>query len=627
MSADVEIRPPAPLDPIGERFWIPKFTMVTHAAWHGMNAHGALKYRLRHARKGFEWQRWPAGDLPDEIGPQQPGGGPARDDELTAHAPTGRNPGRVSTWWRRIPEQSRSAAFGRAADPRRRGGWCPLARDRPRHRAAARARVAHRRARGPPRRARRSVRAGARGHLLRRAPPRLRVHVERARGDAAVRRRHRAPSRLLPHRPDQPRGGPCVLQGLRRGRPQPGGPRQADRGRHRQRRPQGPRRVRDDVRGGAAVRRVARPRRGHPGGARVRLRALGRTGIPGHRRRRDPVADASPARGEGHLPLPLRRGPRRGTRRHRASNGRRVRPAARRARRAELRRHPRRAGRDADVGAGARERAVSADLDRGRADRRRIRGHRRDHRSQVAVAARALDGCGRARRGRRLAHGPAGRLRHARAARRARARPRPGRRVERDLGEAGTARVRGVGARAPAPSLHRAGLRPVAGARSDRAPGRLTPRAARRLRLPPRHARAGARSGRPHPRRRRLLRGHARGAAVQAGARCAGGRGGVDARGRRGTARPGSCRRGARCRRPPRAGATSRAARRADRARARSPPRARARRVQPGRSPTDLGISAKTVGHHVQHVYQKAGVRSRAAATLWAFEHDLVHAA
>jgi DNA-binding NarL/FixJ family response regulator len=40
----------------------------------------------------------------------------------------------------------------------------------------------------------------------------------------------------------------------------------------------------------------------------------------------------------------------------------------------------------------------------------------------------------------------------------------------------------------------------------------------------------------------------------------------------------------------------------------------------------DLGISAKTVGHHVQHVYQKAGVRSRAAATVWAFEHDLVNA-
>jgi HD-GYP domain-containing protein (c-di-GMP phosphodiesterase class II) len=38
----------------------------------------------------------------------------------------------------------------------------------------------------------------------------------------------------------------------------------------------------------------------------------------------------------------------------------------------------------------------------------------------------------------------------------------------------------------------------------------------------------------------------------------------------------------------------------------------------------DLGISAKTVDHHVQHVYQKVGVRSRAAATVWAFENDLV---
>lgn len=37
-----------------------------------------------------------------------------------------------------------------------------------------------------------------------------------------------------------------------------------------------------------------------------------------------------------------------------------------------------------------------------------------------------------------------------------------------------------------------------------------------------------------------------------------------------------------------------------------------------------LRISPKTVGHHVQHIYQKAGVRSRAAATVWAFEHALV---
>ncbi len=38
----------------------------------------------------------------------------------------------------------------------------------------------------------------------------------------------------------------------------------------------------------------------------------------------------------------------------------------------------------------------------------------------------------------------------------------------------------------------------------------------------------------------------------------------------------------------------------------------------------DLGISVKTVGHHIQRVYEKTGVHNRAAATHWAFEHDLV---
>jgi HD-GYP domain-containing protein (c-di-GMP phosphodiesterase class II) len=38
----------------------------------------------------------------------------------------------------------------------------------------------------------------------------------------------------------------------------------------------------------------------------------------------------------------------------------------------------------------------------------------------------------------------------------------------------------------------------------------------------------------------------------------------------------------------------------------------------------ELGIAAKTVGHHVEHVYRKAGVRSRAAATVWAYENRLV---
>jgi DNA-binding NarL/FixJ family response regulator len=37
-----------------------------------------------------------------------------------------------------------------------------------------------------------------------------------------------------------------------------------------------------------------------------------------------------------------------------------------------------------------------------------------------------------------------------------------------------------------------------------------------------------------------------------------------------------------------------------------------------------LRISAKTVGAHVEHIYTKAGVSSRAAATLFAVQHDLV---
>jgi HD-GYP domain-containing protein (c-di-GMP phosphodiesterase class II) len=38
----------------------------------------------------------------------------------------------------------------------------------------------------------------------------------------------------------------------------------------------------------------------------------------------------------------------------------------------------------------------------------------------------------------------------------------------------------------------------------------------------------------------------------------------------------------------------------------------------------DLGIAEKTVGNHVEHVYQKVGVSTRAAATLFALQHDLV---
>ena len=38
----------------------------------------------------------------------------------------------------------------------------------------------------------------------------------------------------------------------------------------------------------------------------------------------------------------------------------------------------------------------------------------------------------------------------------------------------------------------------------------------------------------------------------------------------------------------------------------------------------DLGVSAKTVGTHVEHIYAKTGVTTRAGATLFAMEHDLI---
>jgi HD-GYP domain-containing protein (c-di-GMP phosphodiesterase class II) len=38
-----------------------------------------------------------------------------------------------------------------------------------------------------------------------------------------------------------------------------------------------------------------------------------------------------------------------------------------------------------------------------------------------------------------------------------------------------------------------------------------------------------------------------------------------------------------------------------------------------------LWISPKTAGHHVQHIYAKIGVSTRAAAAMFAMEHDLIH--
>ena len=69
VAADVELGAPVPSSPLGERFWIPDMTVTTKCAWHAMNTHGALAYRLRHARRGFGWQQWPPADLPDHGEP------------------------------------------------------------------------------------------------------------------------------------------------------------------------------------------------------------------------------------------------------------------------------------------------------------------------------------------------------------------------------------------------------------------------------------------------------------------------------------------------------------------------------------------------------------------------------
>jgi hypothetical protein len=67
VAADVELSPPQPLEAVAERYWIPRMTLSTQLSWHWMNAHGALAYRINHARGRFPWQELAEVDLPDEI--------------------------------------------------------------------------------------------------------------------------------------------------------------------------------------------------------------------------------------------------------------------------------------------------------------------------------------------------------------------------------------------------------------------------------------------------------------------------------------------------------------------------------------------------------------------------------
>ena len=45
-----------------------------------------------------------------------------------------------------------------------------------------------------------------------------------------------------------------------------------------------------------------------------------------------------------------------------------------------------------------------------------------------------------------------------------------------------------------------------------------------------------------------------------------------------------------------------------------------------GEIATQLFISSRTAEHHIQHIYTKIGVSSRAAATRWAVKHRVVDA-
>ena len=212
-------------------------------------------------------------------------------------------------------------------------------------------------------------------------------------------------------------------------------------------------------------------------------------------------------------------GPDRAARRDRAARGRRLRSAPGRPRDRPPRRAARRARRRADLGAGDRRRAAAPAVDDRRRDRRRVPRGRDVHRPQVLLAARTRRGHVPARRGGRLApRSPGGRGDDG-AARRARARPRPSRGIERNLGEARALRSHRLGARAAAPILHRALVRPRARTCVDRRAGGCPSRAARRRRLPPQDACAGARPSGAHPRRRRLLPGDARAAPAPTRAR------------------------------------------------------------------------------------------------------------
>ena len=231
---------------------------------------------------------------------------------------------------------------------------------------------------------------------------------------------------------------------------------------------------RSEGRGALAVdalrgrRHAGRTRRSRAAGRRRPrpcLRALGREGVSRRTRgRRDPARGARRRGGEGRRPRDhARRRPARVAERATRPS---VRPCGRRCLRAG---GTRTSSPSSTAGTSGRPRWRGA----GTGDHRRA-GHarcgpgrvRRLRRPQVALDPRPFPQGRLARRG----GGPPRRTRRRRvrrpAAGGARSRPRPGRRRERDLGQAGPAYDLGVGAGAAPPVLHRADPRPLPFARA-----------------------------------------------------------------------------------------------------------------------------------------------------------------
>ena len=375
-----------------------------------------------------------------------------------------------------------------------------VARHGPRDRSASRPRAAHLHDRHRPRRGD-GMRSGRRPHRPPvRAPPLSGLHVRRG-GDRRHGRRRRAG---LQRRDGSGRhglgpGDAGTTRAQRRPRPAPDAASPARRSGAR----------RSEGRGAFAVRRTARSPPCWPDASVWSSRSSTPSPMPtsaGTGRaiptdlRETPSRSryASPPWRETPISQPARRRPTRVDERAKRAG---LRPCGRRCLRAGRTRRALRARRRGRVGDRAGARAGTRDHRRPGHARRGPCRVRRLRRPQVALDPRPFARGRLARRG----GGPPRRTRRRRVRRPAaggsRSRPRPGRRRERDLGQAGSAHDLGVGAGAAPPLLHRADPRPVPFARVPRRAGVVAPRAPRRVRVPPLAPCRGPVARRSDPRR------------------------------------------------------------------------------------------------------------------------------